>query len=321
MAHEVETMAYTNKVPWHGLGFSIDQAEVSGPEGVENMLEAAKLNWNVTTEPLYRVSGEQVSAQALVRVSDNRVLNVVGPSYIPTQNHEAFSFFNEFVEAGDAYIETAGSLRGGRYVWGLANLGQSFKLAGGDEVKGYLLVGSPHEQGRSVIMKFTPVRVVCNNTLSFALAGDSSKTSKAGAATPIARHTHRSAFSPDAISKAKETLGIAREQLDQFKEQATILQKKSVSTQDAIDVLAPIFAPNFIGKMVEESASKKIRQLLDINRFAPGAQPGNAWGLLNAATYYLDHSAGRSQDNRLSSAWFGDGASQKLKVLKVLLDA
>lgn len=322
MAHEVETMAYTNEVPWHGLGFSINKEEVSGQNGVENMMKAAKLDWNVSLEDIYRKNGEVIAeAKALIRSTDEKVLSVVGRSYIPVQNSEAFAFFNEFVEAGEAHMETAGSLKGGRYVWGLANLGESFSLKGGDKIKGYLLVGSPHEPGRSLIMKFTPVRVVCNNTLTMALNWNSSKVHETGVSAPFARHTHRSLFDDAALSQAKTTMGLAREQLAVFQEQAKTLQGKSMTTQDAIDVLAPIFAPNFLGKMVEETASKKIRQLLDINRFAPGAQPGNAWGLLNAATYYLDHSAGRSQDNRLSSAWFGEGAAQKLKVLKVLLDA
>ena len=320
MAHEVETMAYTNEVPWHGLGFSVDPEKVSGPEGVEYMLEAAKLNWLVDTEPLFRASGEKISQRALVRKSDDRYLGVVGTAYMPVQNHQAFSFFNEFVSAGDAKMETAGSLRGGRYVWGLANLGQSFKLAGNDLVKGYLLVGSPHEAGKSLIMKFTPIRVVCNNTLTFALNDPSSK-SESGKTLSSAKHTHRTEFDAAAIEAAKITMGIAREQMEAFKDQATLLTKKKIDLDDSLKILAPIFAPEYKGEMIQEIVPPTLKKLLDINRYAPGAQPGTAWGLLNAATYYLDHSARRNSDTRLTSAWFGHGATQKTKLLKILLDA
>lgn len=320
MSHEVETMAYTNEVPWHGLGFSVDQDKVSGPEGVEYMLNAAKLNWLVDTEPLYRANGEKISSRALVRKSDDRFLGVVGTAYVPVQNHQAFSFFNEFVTAGDARMETAGSLRGGRYVWGLANLGESFKLAGNDEVKGYLLVGSPHENGKSLIMKFTPIRVVCNNTLTFAL-NDPSSNSKSGKATSIIKRAHRSEFDASAVESAKISLGIAREQMDEFKSQAVLLSNKKIGVDDSLKVLTPIFAPEYKGELVQELVPPTLKRLLDINRNAPGAQPGTAWGLLNAATYYLDHSARRSPDSRLTSAWFGHGASQKVKLMKILLDA
>jgi hypothetical protein len=41
---------------------------------------------------------------------------------------------------------------------------------------------------------------------------------------------------------------------------------------------------------------------------------GTAWGLLNGITEFVDHSRrARSQDYRLDSAWFGQGALIKEK--------
>ena len=43
---------------------------------------------------------------------------------------------------------------------------------------------------------------------------------------------------------------------------------------------------------------------------------GTAYGLLNAITQYVDHERrARSTDNRLDSAWFGQGAVIKQKAL------
>ena len=66
-------------------------------------------------------------------------------------------------------METAGSLKDGGEIWGLAKIADDFDLAGDDQIKGYLLINQPHIVGRSMTIKLTPIRVVCNNTLTFAL--------------------------------------------------------------------------------------------------------------------------------------------------------
>lgn len=309
MSHEVETMAYTNEVPWHGLGFNVEKAP-----SVPKMLKAAKLDWAVEKRPLFthNASGEDITLDkhfALTRDSDDKVLDVVGRQYTPIQNADAFEFFKEFVEAGSAHMETAGSLRGGQMVWGLANLNAGFKLKGNDEVKGYLLVMAPHVAGKSFLVKFTTVRVVCNNTLTLALRDKGSEF----------RMPHRKAFDADMVEKAKEALGIARDQVSEFHENAKKLQKMKVSEKEAISFLAPIYQPEYL-KATDE-LSPRMKVLLDVMNNAPGAQPDNAWGVLNAVTYYADHVASRTPDKRLTNAWIGRTANQKEKVLASLLDA
>ena len=63
-----------------------------------------------------------------------------------------------------------GSLRDGKMVWGLAKVKESFSVGKEDQVDSYLLFANPHEYGKSIDIRFTPIRVVCNNTLSMALA-------------------------------------------------------------------------------------------------------------------------------------------------------
>src|SRR5262245_13674298 len=170
MSHNVETMAYTNEVPWHGLGVSLKNTPT-----VEGMLKAAKIDWTVSKRKLATTNGSDKfthpvkSHFALTRDSDGHILDVVGAGYVPTQNAQAFKFFKEFVEAGRATMETAGSLQQGRFIWGLANLKSSFMASAGDKINGFLLLLSPHKQGKSMLAKVTSVRVVCNNTLDLAL--------------------------------------------------------------------------------------------------------------------------------------------------------
>lgn len=324
MTDAVETMAYTNEVPWHGLGHYVAEAP-----SVREMLKLAQLDWKVERRPMMAgtydsegkpsfLTGTEVPGfAALTRDRDNAVLDVVGSQYTPIQNEEAFEFFVEFVQAGSATMETAGSLRGGRYVWGLANLNKSFKLKGKDEVKGFLLMAIPHQQGKSLVSKFTPVRVVCQNTLTLALRG--------GAGIGMFRMAHRRKFDADMISRAKEQLGIAREQMDEFEDNARALKAKGATREDTIRVLAGIYQDDIpVRELIadfDEKASRTMKVLLDIHERAPGADPMTAWGILNTVTYYSDHVASRTPDKRLTNAWMGRTALQKEQALKVLLEA
>lgn len=314
MSHEIETMAYTNEVPWHGLGEYVAEAPTA-----KQMLKLAKLDWRVERRPLFTPTADGGTQElegfaALVRDRDNKVLDVVGSRYIPTQNEDVFEFFKEFVEAGGATMETAGSLNGGRYVWGLASLNASFKMKDDDEVKGYLLVASPHEQGKSLIVKFTTIRVVCNNTLTLALSHKGNEF----------RMNHRNHFDEAMINRAKDTLGIAREQLGEFENNARKLQKVKLTQKDCIRILAGVYQPDAdMAKLIsdfDDEATPRMKLVMDILARAPGAQPDNAWGVLCAVTYYSDHIASRTADKRLTNAWIGKTANQKEAVLKTLLE-
>jgi len=319
MSHEVESMAYTNEVPWHGLGTHIAEA----PD-VDTMIRIAGLNWTVEKRKMMAAGGtnnryclEVPRNFALVRSSDEKVLSVVGTHYKPVQNREAFSFFKQFVEAGDATMETAGSLKGGRLVWGLADLDMQFNANGKDPVKSYLLVCAPHEAGRSLIMRVTTVRVVCNNTLTLALG-----ESKA----PEFRMSHRCEFNDDMKAKAAEALGLARKQVTAFRNNVKTLKSIPMTTDEVIAFAAGLFdhvSAKSVDEVVEEvlagKGPRRIQTIMDVYENAPGAEPGNAWGALNAVTYYADHIASGDEDARLSSAWLGVMANVKNKALENLL--
>lgn len=304
MSHNIETMAYTSEAPWHGLGFKVDKAQ-----SVDSMMKSAKINWKVNKEPIFLENGTQIDDRfALTRSTDKRVLDLCGKDYTPHQNRELFKFFDEYVKAGDAYMETAGSLRNGQLVWGLANLNASFKLKGDDEIKGYLLVMAPHIVGKASVAKLTTVRVVCNNTLDIALKD----------AGPTFKLVHRKEMTDEIIQQAKEQMGIARESLMSFKDTALQLQKKKMKLPEMVEVISDLFSRNNKTSELDE-ASRKVKQIIDATQFAPGAQPDNAWGLLNGFTYWADHVASRTADKRLANAWMGKTNKQKQQVLQKLM--
>ena len=160
MSHEIETMAYAGETPWHGLG-----NPVSNNMTPEEMLVAADLNWTVSKRQAYTLDNPNClnlldpRSEAnflrcdgnyfLTRDSDNKILSPCGEGYVPFQNHQVLDFFKKFTEAGNMQMETAGSLKAGKDIWGLAKLNQKYELAGNDEVGGYLLVNNSHTVGKA----------------------------------------------------------------------------------------------------------------------------------------------------------------------------
>ena len=82
MAHNVETMAYAGQVPWHGLG-----VEVADNLTPLQMQKAAGLDWKVEKQSIVTSEGIAVDKKkALIRTSDNSVLDIVGADWNPVQN-------------------------------------------------------------------------------------------------------------------------------------------------------------------------------------------------------------------------------------------
>lgn len=313
----VESVAYHGQTPWYGWG-----TRVPDDLSIDQMLIAAELDWEVEKRRLKTLGQDEwidvPDRYALVRSSDDRVLDVVGKSYVPSQNAEVFEFFREFLDAGQATLETAGSLMGGRLVWCLAKLrGGDFNM-GPDEMKGYVLLASPHWLGKSDIIKPTSVRTVCWNTITMALQEEVASEF---------RHAHRSEFNAEVIQNAKETLGLATEQLHEHYVACQKLKRFRITDQMLEELLLPVVAPKFDPEgAVSPPADELVyprnwRMIEDAYRTAPGADPGTAWGALNAITFWADHMAGRKQENRLHAAWMGSTAKIKDRAMKVLVEA
>lgn len=324
MVAAVETMAYVGQVPWHGLGNQI----VEAPD-VETMLVQAGLDWQVLKKQMKFEDKDHVlhpveDYYALVRDTDNKSLGICGSEYIPTQNKQAMDFFKKWTEAGHMQLETAGALDGGRRVWALAKIKDSFSLFKEDPVSGYLLLSSPHIWGKSLLVKFTPIRVVCQNTLTMALNTESGETF---------RMPHRYEFGADMMRTAEEALGIASDKLKAFEAQAKLLAKTKCDAQMYYRYLMKLFDPKALQLLAEEDQLT----VADLNRNAynvstylhtqPGhdmkSSNGTWWGALNSLTYWVDHKSGRTsnRDTALTAAWFGAKATLKEKALALAVDA
>ena len=313
MAHQVETMAYAGEVPWHGLGVS-----VSNDLTPVQMMEKAGVDWSVQEcESFVDFNGERISTgqKALVRSTDGRVLTNVGKDWNPVQNEQAFEFFSEYVFAGDMEMHTAGSLKDGQMVWALAKVKDSFDLFGGDTVESYLLFSNQHQYGKSIDVRFTPIRVVCNNTLSLSLSMQAERQVKVG---------HRVEFNPGEV---KEALGIASEKLATYREMAEYLGSRRFSMDKLVEYYNTVY-PRTSDKRVQdkklsvETLSRNAKECLNVLETQPGAEfaEGSWWQAYNSVTFVTDHVQGRNADNRLYSSWFGGNQTRKKNALETAIE-
>ena len=242
---------------------------------------------------------------------------MVSKRYQVVQPREVLEFYRDLTEYAGYALETAGVLKGGRKFWALAKTGQSVALKHTDRVEGYLLLATSCDGSLATTATPTTVRVVCHNTLSIAVAG----------ASQAIKVPHNTRFDPVWV---KRQLGVAVSQWDEFMYRMKALAEHPVSHWESERFFAQVLAEGRVavpgassGAVPHERAVKRVQALFEGHgqgsRLA--AAQGTAWGLLNAVTEYVDHERrARGPENRMDSAWFGQGAVLKQRALEAALD-
>ena len=310
MAHLVESMLYVGKTPWHGLGTPIpEDKKVS----VREAIVAAKLDWQVELRRVYTETPDG-SAQtgildhyAVCRTSDNAFMGLVGQDYVPLQNEEALEWFQPFLDTGSATLETAGSLNGGRQVWALAKIRDgNLDVNSNDPVAHYILLSNAHDGSVAVRVGFTPIRVVCNNTLTLAHYSKASQ---------LLRVRHTSNLQSN-LEMVRDTMKVARHEFSATVEQYRKLQRRGIDSGGLERYVKVVFS------LPEDKGGKELIPNI-IYLFENGRGNREAgrtyWGAYNAVTEYLNYFRGRTQDNTLSSLWFGEGMHINRRALHIAL--
>jgi len=316
MAHELTIredgfteMAFVGQTPWHGLGQQLNQEST-----IDEWQVAAGMNWTINKAPvLYAPEGFPVpfKGQNVLYRSDNKMpLSVVSDRYKPVQPLEVLEFFRDLVEENGFKIHTAGTLRGGKRLWALAETGKFGEVCKDDGVGGFLLLSTSCDRTLATTARFTTVRVVCNNTLSMANRNDSNMVS----------FSHISEFDHAGV-KAK--LGSAVESFGTFLETAKFLQSQQLGAQQASLFVKELISSNIQVKKEEIEKNRSFQKILSLfDSDAKGIElvGHTKWSMLNAVTEYVDHhNPSRSDDMRLDSAWFGSGDKMKDRALQLLL--
>lgn len=346
MAHYFESGFFVREKAWHGLGTVLADAPRSTSEG----LRLAGLDWHVNLAPVFCAPGLPTDidtekamrsidadpsqllgcpdARAMVRAIQlpngnvrEDVLGIVGTRYEPLQNVDAFRWFDPLLAEGDVVLEAAGSVKEGRHVWILARIGARPEQVGrrhDDIAVPYLLLSNSHDGTRAVTVTFTPIRVVCWNTLSAA----NRAADVASASSRKVRHTRSAA---NTLAGIRETINLASRDFSAkallWRELASADLAPRGSAELARKVQAyarAVFNPPAVvdkakkeGTMIDLPEVRAEKHLWQLVHSGPGADSAGVspFGLYMAATHYSDHVNGHTASTRLASTWFGNGAS------------
>lgn len=316
MAGGVASMAFVGETPWHGNGKQVTDESIMYDD--EKFIVECNLNTTAEKRQLYRqVNGVTVPANAweVVRVDDGTVLaNMVGERYTILQNKEAFRWFKPFLEAKEAALHTAGALFGGSRIWILAKLNRDpMEIAAGDIVEKYILLSHSHDGSLAVRAGFTPIRVVCWNTLSMAHSAQASKLIR----LKHSKNVHQN------LENLREIMNTVNAEFEATAEQYRLLASKSINQNDLKKYVKKVFgveADDSViwtggerSKELKALCSERQKNILEeVMAFMDKGKGNNLpsvngtyWAAYNSVTEYLSYINGRNADNRLDSLWFG----------------
>jgi phage/plasmid-like protein (TIGR03299 family) len=305
-------MAFAGATPWHGLGTALDEADLyDWPSACRK----SGLDWSVELVCLQTADTQaKVESKAVRRTSDGRILGVVGPRFTVLQNRDAFKWFEPFLAAKEASLHTAGSLQGGSRVWVLAKLRRDpLVIAQGDEIDKFILLSHGHDGSLAVRCGFTPVRVVCQNTLSMA---------HGSAASKLIRCKHTRDIHEN-LANIREVMNLANQEFEATAEQFKLLAHKSINQADLTKYVKKVLK---VDDSQEASTRTKntMQQIIGLCEAGRGnnlpSVRSTYWTAYNGVSEWLSYDRGRSQDSRLNSLWFGDSANLNRHALQTALE-
>ena len=318
MAHELEIMANgqaamfaVGQTPWHGLG-----KVLNAPPTVEEGIKLAGMDWTVGLKALHTVDCSiPVDHRATYRVDNGKILGVVGPAYRPLQNAEMFAFFQPLVDAGEIALHTAGSLQDGRKVWVLAEITKpALEIADGDTVKRFMLLSGSHDGSRAVRCGFTPIRVVCANTLRMAHNSERDENK-------LVKVLHTKNITTT-LAQLRDVMMVANSSFEATAEQYRRLTRCPINRADLRKYVKVVLEVEKIeDRELPGRTLTKIREIeMAATRGKGNENPavrGTLWTAYNGVTEYLGYTHGRTNESRVDSLWFGESARVSQRAFEV----
>lgn len=218
---------------WHSLGLLLDKCPTSA-----EAIKLAGLDYEVSKVPVYCTPQNFSSATipdkfATFRTDNGNVFGIVGDRYSIVQNKDAFAFFDEIVGEGAAIYETAGCLGNGEVIFITAKLPDYIRVGNDDLIEQYLFLTSSHDGSGAIQVAFTPIRIVCNNTLNAALNNCSNKLT--------IRHT---ANAKDKLAQAHKVMGIVHKVSDELGQIFNQMAKVKITDPALVEFIKKSLAPN-----------------------------------------------------------------------------
>ncbi len=224
---------------WHNLGILLDKCPTSA-----EAICLAGLDYEVSKTPVFcipenhtdiAISNRKVIPDkfATYREDTKSVFGIVGDRYTIVQNRDAFTFFDEIVGEGAAIYETAGCLGSGEVIFITAKLPDYIRVGNDDLIEQYLFLTSSHDGSGAIQIAFTPIRIVCNNTLNFALQNCSNKLT--------IRHTESA---KDRLTQAHNVMGIVHKVSDELQQVFNQMSKVRITDPQLVSFIKQSLAPN-----------------------------------------------------------------------------
>lgn len=352
MAHMIDettgkaAIAYVGDTPWHNLGQSL-----TAGASIDVWRKEAGLDYNVVRSPVQfeRIDFSGIEAgdgvtiptemiamperHVLYRSDTGAPLSVVSKDYKVVQPGEVLDFFGKLAEIGGFELETAGALSDGKRIWALARVNDGAPIIGQDVVRPYVLLATSYDGSMATTAKFTAVRVVCNNTITMAVGsgdyaeGKLESDTEGGAVSSLVRIPHSKTFNPDAVRLG---LGIVANVWEKWLVNTRILAERKMEMQQA-DVFTFNLLSSIQGKPSGDRPLPDVRKSKGFDRIMSMFQGDligddltegmNRWRMLNAVTEWVDHERGKTDDTRMTSAWFGAGDGIKNRAYDMLASA
>lgn len=307
---------------WHGLGTILQYHPTS-----EEAIKFAGLDYTVEKRPLFTFDNDGFTSSqqqtetipnipvpnyyANTRTDSQQVLGVVGKDYHIVQNREAFSFFDSILEDNrDIRYETAGALGKGERIFITAKLPDYIKVGKDDLIEQYLFLTTSHDGYGSITAAFTPVRIVCENTLNAAINRQQN-------AIKI-RHT---ANAVDRLKQAHRLMGMTNQLAIEMEQVFNHWSKISISDAQVRKLIELAMAPgenvltSLRDKKFHELSSHYISIVDNVFEYAMSAPSqqqattkGTVFGAYNAVTgYFQNVRKFASDEHKLKSIMNGTG--------------
>lgn len=356
-------MSYRIKgTPWTYKG----SVNVSDCKTSQEVMEKAALDWNVAKCPLFAempiVTDDRID-ESLDRLSEqlkrneghthgnniyklcesnfgiyrtdcNYPLGIVKGKYTPVQNVDAFKFFDDAIGENEAIFQTAGFFGAGERIFVSAKLPDTIKVHG-DSVDSYLVFTNSHDGSTGVKILFTPIRVVCENTLNMAI--------KTTANYVNFRHT-QSVNSK--IDMAGEILGITKTMSKETELKFNELYAKKMTDIEVMEYLVKnvlseteLETMKTTGHKANELvfrsglavtdiglSTRKLNVLCDMfdyyqNGIGQKEIAGTGWGAYNAVSGYYSNVDNIEGIKRMDSLLYGDKGNKISKSAAILMEA
>lgn len=336
--------------PWHRLGVS-----GIGDLSVEDALRVARLDWEVSVAPAYAVLEDGTALPVPNRVVTYRedpqnpgeriALGVVGSDYTVIQNAEALSFLDDLIngtfldedaetlealgidprswneEVGRPRITTTGVLGRGEQIFATVKLPRDILVAGEDGISLYVGILSSHDGSRALTTAVTPVRWVCQNTVTAGLRS-AVRTWK----------THHTKNVRGRLAEARRTLELSYRYAHTFEVEAQQLNAVTLTKDQQVKILDKVWPVDADAtERIIANAVERKEKVLALTAADPAA--GTAWGLWNGVVEYVDFkkptvvfagdTASAAQRKAASLAWgpLADEKERAFRQIKSLVAA